>query len=97
MITAFPNARRLLPDSATEAATAATGIRRVSPLRRSRSASSDGGDLFHFEALDRVSGLDVVVVLERHTALVAFLDLADLVLESLQGLQAAFVNDHVVA
>src|SRR5215470_17897707 len=66
--------------------------------RTHRSTSRDrAGDLLHLEAFDDVADLDVVVILEGHAALVAFLDLAHLVLEALERLQAAFVDDHVVA
>src|SRR5579863_5167273 len=52
-------------------------------------------DLFELEALDRVADLDVVVVLEGHAAFEALAHLADLVLEALQGLEAAFVDHDV--
>src|SRR5579863_8517636 len=55
------------------------------------------GDLFDLEALDNVALLDVLVVLEGHAALGALAHFADLVLEALQGLQAAFVDDDIVA
>src|SRR5579872_479862 len=55
------------------------------------------GDLFDLEALDNVVFLDVLVVLEGHAAFGAFAHFADLVLEALQGFQAAFVDDDVVA
>src|SRR3954468_21851886 len=55
------------------------------------------GDLFDFEAFDDVADLDILVILERHTAFVAVAHLADLVLEALQRLQRAFVDHDVVA
>src|SRR5688572_26030060 len=55
------------------------------------------GDFLDLEALDDVALLDVVVVLERHAALEAFLDLAHFVLEALEGLEGAFVDHHAVA
>src|SRR5579872_1134469 len=55
------------------------------------------GDFLDLEALDDVALLDVLVILEGHAAFVAFADLADLVLEALQRLQRALVNDDVVA
>src|SRR5256885_12587916 len=51
----------------------------------------------YFKALDDVARLDIVIVLEGHAALVTLIDLADFVLETLQGLQRAFVNDDVIA
>lgn len=42
---------------------------------------------FYFEALDDVASLDVLIVLEGHTAFVSLIDLANLVFESLQGFQ----------
>ena len=67
-------------------------------IGRRRSGDLRGSpDFLDVEALDHVADLDVVVVLERHAALEAVLDLADLVLEALQRLQRAFVDHHVVA
>src|SRR5689334_8687787 len=54
-------------------------------------------DFFDLETLDLIAALDVVVVLERHTAFEPFLDLAHFVLEALQRLQRTFVDHHVVA
>src|SRR5690606_34440080 len=54
-------------------------------------------DLLALEDLDHVALTDVVVVLERHAAFLAGLDLAHLVLEALERLQRAFVDHHVVA
>src|SRR5205823_1814439 len=39
----------------------------------------------YFETLDDIAHLDVVIVLESHTALVSLIDLADFVLEALQS------------
>src|SRR4051812_9511806 len=55
------------------------------------------GDLLDLEAFDDVADLNVLVVLERHAALVALADLAHLFLEPLQRPQTAFVDHHVVA
>jgi len=54
-------------------------------------------DLFTLEDLDDVVGADVVVVLEGHAAFLTGVDLLDLVLEPLEGLQLALVDHHVVA
>src|SRR5262249_42803210 len=54
-------------------------------------------DFLDLEALDLVALLDVLVALEGHAAFEAFLHLAGLVLEALQGLQRTFVNHDVVA
>src|SRR6266446_10053903 len=55
------------------------------------------GDFLDLEALDHVADLDVLIIFEGHPAFVAFAHLADLVLEALQSLQAALVDDDVVA
>src|SRR5690606_14076622 len=52
---------------------------------------------FHAETFDDVAGTDVFVVLEGHTAFLADLDFLDLVLEALERLELAFVDDDVVA
>ena len=57
----------------------------------------DAGDFLDIEALDDVADLDVGVVLERHTALEAFANFLDLVLEALERLERAFVDHDVVA
>src|SRR5690606_12512692 len=49
------------------------------------------------EDLELVADLDVVVALERQAALEAFLDLADVVLEALEGIELARPDDGVVA
>ena len=54
-------------------------------------------DLLDAEALDDVAGAHVLVVLEGHAAFLAGRDLAHLVLEALQRLELAFVDDDVVA
>src|ERR1700761_7293792 len=54
--------------------------------------------LFEVEALDGVAGLDVLEALERHAAFLAGLHLVDLVLEALERLQdAQLQDDHIVA
>src|SRR5690348_13890123 len=90
----------------------ASAWRISSPMRSGRGLCSDfaiatlaiagaplqgAGNLFDLEALDNVALLDVIVVLEGHAAFGAFAHFANLVLEALQGLQAAFVDDDVVA
>src|SRR5205085_4688759 len=55
------------------------------------------GNLLDLEALDHIANLDVLVVLEGHAAFVALADLADLVLEPLQRLQAALMDHDIVA
>src|SRR5690242_20090064 len=80
-------ALRLLRPSPRDAGAAVGGWRTLEGARH----------LLHLEALDDVAGLDVLIVLEGHAALVAFLDLADLVLEALQRLEGALVDDDVVA
>ena len=52
--------------------------------------------MLHAEALDRVAGADVFVVLEGHTAFMTDRHFADLVLEELERLEIAFVDDEVV-
>src|SRR5579864_3384200 len=54
-------------------------------------------DRFHFERLDHVVGLDVVVVLQADTAFVARADLARVVLEAAQRADLAFPYDAAVA
>ena len=54
------------------------------------------GDFFDLEAFDHIACLDVVVVLERHTAFKAALDLFDFILEALEGFQAAFMDNDAV-
>ena len=51
----------------------------------------------YFEALDDIASLDVVVVLKGHATFVTLVDLANLVLEPLQSLERAFVDNDVVA
>src|SRR5579859_6890436 len=68
----------------------------INPAATARSRDR-AGDLLHLEALDDVADLDVVVILEGHAALVAFLDLAHLVLEALECLEGTLVDDDVVA
>src|SRR5690606_27963449 len=52
---------------------------------------------FHAETFDDVACTDVFVVLEGHTAFLADLDFLDFVLEALERLELAFVDDDVVA
>src|SRR6056297_818811 len=54
-------------------------------------------DLFAFEDLDHVLRANVVVDFEGHAAFLTGLDLFDLVLETLERLQRAFVDHDVVA
>src|SRR6056297_4731 len=54
-------------------------------------------DLFEFEDLDHVLRANVFVVFEGHAAFLTGLDLFDLVLETLERLQRAFVDHDVVA
>src|SRR6516225_7254904 len=54
-------------------------------------------DVLHTEAFDRVARTDVLVVLEGHAALLADMHFGDFVLEALEGLELAFVDDDVVA
>src|SRR3954467_14648443 len=51
----------------------------------------------HLEHLELVAFLDIGEVLERHAALEARLDIAHVVLESLERVDLAGVDDHVVA
>src|SRR5262245_14225594 len=63
-------------------------------------ATSDCQDsllLDHLEGLDDVAHLDVVVPSDPETALEAFLDLAHVVLEALQRVELAGVDDLAVA
>src|SRR5580693_7639537 len=72
----------------------------VTPYRRCSGAGNALQSTRHFldfKTLDDVAHLDIVIILESHAALVALIDLADFVLETLQGLQRAFVNDDVIA
>src|ERR1700693_1092847 len=71
--------------------------RSAAPERRGSSALQGAGYLLDFKALDYVADLNVLIVLEGHAAFVAVANLADLVLEPLQRLQAALVNHDVVA
>src|SRR3954468_13218157 len=54
------------------------------------------GDLADRERLEHVALLDVVVVLDRQAALESLLHLADVLLEPLQGLDDALVDDRPV-
>src|SRR3546814_5500986 len=67
------------------------------PPRTAESGSEIACDLLDLEAFDDVAFADIVVILERHAALVARLDLAHVVLEALALLEAAFVDHDVVA
>src|SRR3546814_371449 len=67
------------------------------PPRTAESGSEIACDLLDLEAFDDVAFADIVVILERHAALVARLDLAHVVLEALELLEAAFVDHDVVA
>src|SRR4051794_16975576 len=58
---------------------------------------SDPGDLLDREGLDDVAALQVLVVLQADTALVAGLHFADVVLEALQGGDLALPDDRAVA
>src|SRR5436190_20219952 len=55
------------------------------------------GDGLDVETLDDVTGADVLVVGERHAALLAGRHLAHLVLEALQRRERAFVDDDFCA
>src|SRR5690348_4859986 len=80
------SSRRLYPSCIfrrTAPASLRRSHRRAACATDGRSSSQRARHLLHLEALDDVAGLDVLVVLEGHAALVAFLDLADLVLEAL--------------
>ena len=57
----------------------------------------DPTDFFLHEGLEHVADLDVVEAFEVHTALVALLDLADVVLEASQTGQLAGPEDDPVA
>ena len=54
------------------------------------------GDLLELEALDDVAYPDIVIVRDRDTAIVAFLDFADVVLEPLQLRDVPLVDHDVV-
>ena len=55
------------------------------------------GDFFDLVTFNHVAGLNIVVVFKRHTAFVAVLHVADIVLETPQLRQFAFVYDNTVA
>src|SRR5215469_2242571 len=55
------------------------------------------GYFFDFEALDDVACLDILVVLERHAAFVALIDLAHLLLEPLQSFERTLVDYDIIA
>src|SRR3546814_8690071 len=55
------------------------------------------GDVLYAEALDDVAGADVLVVLEGHAAFLADRYFGNFVLEALERLELAFVDDDVVA
>src|SRR5260370_3958253 len=68
------------------------------PAHRVRSRRFElARDRFHFERLDHVVGLDVVVVIQPDTAFVARADLARVVLEAAQRADLAFPYDAAVA
>src|SRR5690606_17408896 len=54
-------------------------------------------DLFHTVALDDVADLEIVEVRDVQTAFEALTHLADVILESLQAAQFAFVNLDAIA
>ena len=54
-------------------------------------------DLLHNEAFKNVAFLNVVELLDRHTAFVTGRDLLDRVLEALQGAELALMDDDIVA
>ena len=53
--------------------------------------------MFHTETLDHITGANVFVVLKGHATFLAGIDFANFILEALECLQAAFVNDDAVA
>src|SRR5687768_748382 len=55
------------------------------------------GHALYFEALDDVALLDVLIVGERHAALVTLADFLDVIFEALELRQVAFVDDDVIA
>ena len=67
------------------------------PAGGMRRRSQRARDLFDLVGLDHVALADVVVALDRHAALEAFLDLAHVLLEALQGAQHAVEDHHMVA
>src|SRR5437762_709442 len=71
-------------------------IRTLRAIVSTRRRSERPLHLFEVEALDDVAGLDVLESLEGHAALLAGLDLVDLVLEALERLQHAELEDHHV-
>ena len=54
-------------------------------------------DLDHVETLDLVAFLDVIIILERHAALGTGTHFGNFVLEALERLEVAFVDDRIVA
>ena len=54
-------------------------------------------DLFALEDFDHVVGADIFVVFKRHAAFLTRLHFCNLILETLQRFQRAFVDNHVVA
>jgi hypothetical protein len=65
--------------------------------RRTTVRSKRPGDVLDPETLDDIASANVFVVLEGHAAFLPGIDFGDLVLEALQSLELAFVNDNAVA
>src|SRR5262245_214968 len=72
-------------------------LRLVDLARGMRSRSERAGDFLHFEDLELVLFLDVVVALQAQTALEPRLHFAHVVLEALERRQLAGPDHHVVA
>ena len=53
--------------------------------------------LLHYEALDNVADLDIIELLDLHTALVAACNFLNVVLEAAQRCQLALVNNDIIA
>ena len=74
-------------------------MRRKSLIRpTTQTTLSDGTlDFDDFEYFDHIASADVVVVLNADTTFHTVTDFVNVIFEAAQGLQLAFVDNHVVA
>ena len=71
--------------------------KRLIPHGTLKTLSDSTLDLDDFEYFDHIASADIVVVLNADTTFHTVTDFVNVIFEASQGLQLAFVDNHVVA